>query len=238
VLIGSGETVCFKRLVFPKHMMHRFGLNYDSAQLTFAEEEFKSKNETVTLKDKAFATLRRDISTSFNMPSLLTPHEMSNHNLLVYDRRDASRRVWSNCDESLQLLTNTLNFDISYYGVSWKNLTLEEQFAIYYKSKVFVLPHGGHLGNLLATRPGSIIFEISCNQRQSEISLNAVHQDRFDSHKWDGSSWFTGFSRRQGNHHFILKGKCAGANSDSFTFDAQNLLRFMTDRMTKIQSIG
>ena len=40
--------------------------------------------------------------------------------------------------------------------------TPNEQFELFYGNDIILCPHGGHLGNVVFIRPGSMLVEISC----------------------------------------------------------------------------
>jgi len=170
---------CFEQLFLPRYAIYRKLPTREAAQglLYIQRQLVKTYNlslEPIPVSD----TNNIDNDTSHTPPRVL-----------LYDRTDAQRRTLQNATEIKHLLESNYHVRVDLIqGQQWKNMTTaHQQLRLYNKYSGIVAPHGAHLSNLLAARPGTRVVEILCSVRWNDQPNNTIMNQNggdFDKDAW------------------------------------------------------
>ena len=156
--LSKGKRVhaaCYRELVVPHYMQHRVAF----ANSELLKTERRKHNQYLSpynISDETFGfLLARAQNTQCTEPQT--------DQVLIYSRNDVPKRRWMNIDafeERLRPHQNVVRYD------TLNNLTLCQQIGLFSRSRAIISPHGGHLGNLLWTHPGTRVIEFFCRLKE------------------------------------------------------------------------
>lgn len=193
---------CFTDLIFPKHMNFRYGL---------------ATPKHVQHDPMPYANIRW---IQKSIQKLVTSKPPIGH-IVVYDRKDSQRRIWANAPEFVKVIREELQQDVLHTSIMG-TMRLEQQSRLFYDADIIVMPHGAALSNLIFARPSTTIFELYCKQGLPQIS---------NTH-WNGpETWFSGFSNRYGNQHFVYVATCSHFHSKTFHVNVTHLVEIIKTRV-------
>ena len=163
----AAATLCFKHLVVPRFMRHRFAHDWrsvcDVSRFSYIETAptFYPQYNLRRLQERLFATC-------FNEPVVAWPDQTPSRRvyakLLLHDRGEAKRRKWSNGAEAFAWIQRHYDAHFAsmvYLSNDYVTLSPMQQARLFHSADVVIAPHGGALANLIFCRPGTRIIELT-----------------------------------------------------------------------------
>jgi hypothetical protein len=160
----EAELFCFRHLVVPKFMRHRFAHDWSSGPNGPGFEYIDRTRDYPQwvldrLRERLFSACFGDeVAPWDNVPPV------QYRKLVLYDRQGAGRRRWSNGAEAFHWLESRYGNHFSsmvHVSDEYQLLSPREQAALFHSADVVIAPHGGALANLIFCRPGTRIIELT-----------------------------------------------------------------------------
>jgi len=185
---GAARLVCFRHLVVPKFMRHRFAHEWGSTSSWWPMHYIDQASDypqrvLEKLRARLFASCFGEKVVPWDSGHRHGPY----NRLLLDDRGGTSRRRWSNGAEAFRWLEKKYRACFSsmqYVSADYARLSPQEQARLFHDADVVIAPHGGALANLIFCRPGTRIIELT-----DEV----------------GSVGWSTFTRRLGMKHFPVR---------------------------------
>lgn len=197
------SPVCFRKLVIPHMAAFRFPTN-----------EMRMSGALSLIQEMAMN------ATNLNAVEWKEKEIPKDKPILLYDREGSGRRHLIDSKLIQRMIQEEYHAKVTLVGEKWNEVlnNMTAQAQVYNQFPNIIAPHGAHLTNLLFSRKGSRVIEISCwrprlgEPSPKDMMVNITTKDTskdFDEdwygpvHEGTPMSWFYSFSRKLSVEHFL-----------------------------------